>query len=214
MEKGFPPAEKPRAKRSGEVEIPAWESLRTIKRYRMERDLTQNLPPKSRHELIPWSPSLLKTHAKVLFLSFQESRDTSLFPGLGTQDGCEVIMEAIAGQRTFLPGSTLLAVSENQVPVGSIQAMEQDGEGLIMNVGVVQEARGKGVGRSLIWGSLNNMVSKGLKMASLEVSGENEPALKLYESCGFQKIRVHYQPLPGSYRTKAGSFWELPLDLW
>lgn len=194
--------------------IPAWEGLRTIKRYRMERDLSVKLPSKNGNELVPWSPSLLKTHAKVLYLSFQQSQDTSLFPGLGTQEGCEVIMEAIAAQRSFLPGSTLLAVLDGQRPAGSIQAMEQDGEGLIMNVGVIPEARGKGLGRNLIVAALHGMGDKGLKIASLEVSGENASALNLYESCGFRKVRAHYQPLPGSYQGKAGGFWELPLDLW
>lgn len=204
----------PPVKTGAEYPLPDWEKLRTIKRYRMECPL----PGKKRvlpcPQIKAYRPELLEAHAEVLVQAFVDSPDLGLFPGLGSGFGCQAIMEAIVAQPSFLPGATLLALDERQNPIASIQAMSQRQEGLVMNVGVVPAARGKGWGKKILHACLDFMAGEGLAFASLEVSGGNQFALGLYRGAGFQKTRVQYLPLQDLKRPDRPGFWDLPLDLW
>ena len=59
-------------------------------------------------------------------------------------------------------------------------------EGHIMNVAVAPEARRRGTGRALVEESLRLGREAGLRGFTLEVRVENEPAIALYESFGFE----------------------------
>jgi ribosomal protein S18 acetylase RimI-like enzyme len=194
--------------------VPDWEKLRTIKRYRMEcpLEVRHSIPPLPAFR--PFRPELLNAHADVLFQAFVDSPDLGLFPGLGSFFGCQAIMEAIAAQPSFLPSATLLALDERHTPIASIQAISQRQEGLIMNIGVVPKARGKGWARGILTACLEAMAGENLGFASLEVSGVNQAALRLYTHCGFRKTRVQYLPLQDLNRPDRPGFWDLPLDLW
>ena len=194
--------------------LPEWEKLRTIKRYRMECPLTRTKTIPSNLHLKPYQTEWLEAHVEVLAQAFVDSPDLGLFPGLGSAYGCQAIMEAIVSQPTFLPDATLLAVDDHQNPVASIQAMSQRQEGMIMNVGVIPAAKGKGWGKKILQASLESMARDGLSFASLEVSGDNLPAISLYQGAGFRKTRVQYLPLQDLNRPDRPGFWDLPLDLW
>lgn len=55
----------------------------------------------------------------------------------------------------------------------------------INNLAVRPELRGRGLGRTLLAGSLAAARSLGVARATLEVRRSNTPALRLYESAGF-----------------------------
>lgn len=60
------------------------------------------------------------------------------------------------------------------------------GEGEITNVVVAQKFRGKGIGRKLMEYMLEEAASFGIGDCTLEVRAGNFPAIRLYESLGFQ----------------------------
>jgi len=61
-------------------------------------------------------------------------------------------------------------------------------EAHITTVAVSHEYRGYGIGKLLIWKSLDSAVDFGCRWATLEVGVKNEPAIKLYESFSFRSI--------------------------
>lgn len=54
--------------------------------------------------------------------------------------------------------------------------------------GIVKSRRGQGLGRHLIEASLNTYRTRGVNTALLEVFVQNEPAVRLYKSCGYEEI--------------------------
>lgn len=69
-----------------------------------------------------------------------------------------------------------------------------------LTIGVVETARGRGIGRGLIEGLLAEARRQGLGAVSLSVEEEN-PALRLYERCGFRRV------------TRADDAWTMVADL-
>ena len=188
---------------------PAWDGIRTIKRYRMQSSTCFSGFALNSIQLTSWHENQQKDHALVLFQAFESSPDQVLFPGLSTYSGCEVIMDAIAGASGFIPSATLLAKTSDGEPVGSIQAMVQNQAGLILNVGVSPKQRGRGLGKSLLIGCLSSLRAEGFPTVCLEVTASNSKALSLYGSLGFHRTRVQYLPLP-SPQSDAHGFWGFP----
>ncbi len=63
--------------------------------------------------------------------------------------------------------------------------------GFIYDIYVNEEFRGKGIGKQLIERAENYCRQRGYTRLSLMVSAHNKPALKLYESTGFQKDQIY-----------------------
>ena len=61
-------------------------------------------------------------------------------------------------------------------------------EGSIVEVAVHPDCRRRGIARSLITSAINS--ADGLHSVFLEVRESNTPAIKLYESLGFERIAV------------------------
>jgi mycothiol synthase len=68
-------------------------------------------------------------------------------------------------------------------------------EGEIYIIGVDESERGRGLGRALAQAGLRHMRDHGMRVASLYVEGDNQPALALYRSLGFGVRRRHHQYL-------------------
>lgn len=64
------------------------------------------------------------------------------------------------------------------------------GEADVLTLGVVPEARGGGVGRTLLRELLDRAGQEGCSTVLLEVRADNEPALGLYTSAGFERVSV------------------------
>lgn len=58
----------------------------------------------------------------------------------------------------------------------------------IMTVGVLPQARGKGIGRMLVDAMKNAASAHGAERIFLEVRDSNQAAQTLYEKCGFERI--------------------------
>jgi ribosomal protein S18 acetylase RimI-like enzyme len=167
-----------------------------FKRFRMELDLDRLpsvAPLPEGYFLVPWQPDLLKEHTEVLFSSFQETIDALVFPSLGDQSGCFFLMSEIVRKPGFLPGATwLLACAMGCI--GSVQGLTVLGKmGAIQNLGIIPGHRGQGLGTYLLRESLVGFRRAGLRRAMLEVTAQNEGAVRLYRRFGFRRIKTLYK---------------------
>ncbi len=173
--------------------------LAYFKRFKMEVSLDDLpsppcLPPGC--SVVPWHPDLLETHAEVLAASFQNEIDATVFSSLADLPGCRSLMMAIIRRRGFLPEATLLLQGPDG-PWGSVQGLrEPSGIGAIQNLGVIPSRRGRGAGEALLHQALLGFRAAGLERALLEVTAQNDGAVRLYRRLGFRRVRVVYKVVP------------------
>ena len=153
---------------------------------------------------VPWHDSLLDAHAEVKALSFQEELDAVVFPCLGSLAGCRELMAAIRSRPGFCSGATWL-VASSVVPdyasgglargcVATIQGViDENGAGAIQNVGVVSEARGRGIGRALLLRAIAGFALAGASRVYLEVTARNVAAIHMYRGLGFRCSKTLYR---------------------
>ncbi|MBI2823609.1 MAG: GNAT family N-acetyltransferase [Planctomycetia bacterium] len=175
--------------------------LTYFKRFRMEvelgRVLAEPVAPDG-YRLIPWRPELLSAHAEAKYHSFRNGIDANVFPCLGENEGCLRLMREISQKEGFLPEATWLAVQDPVAAApefcGTIQGIrDRTGMGAIQNLGITPEHRGQGLGRTLMLAALAGFRSVGLRRAYLEVTAQNDSAIRLYRRLGFHKVRTVYK---------------------
>jgi ribosomal protein S18 acetylase RimI-like enzyme len=176
--------------------------LTYFKRYRMQFDLTQSLPPAgpvpAGYDLVPYSEDVVRDHASAKFVSFQQELDANVFPCLGRRDGCLHLMREIVSRSAFVPEATWLCRYRDSAtgrlqPVGTIQGLRIDDWGAIQNVGVDPAHRGHGLGSILLRRAASGFRRVGLKQMHLEVTTDNTAAIRLYERLGFTRAQVVYK---------------------
>jgi GNAT superfamily N-acetyltransferase len=180
-----------------------------FKRYRMEIDLygrAAAMPPSPPgYSLVPWHRSLIESHAEAKFQSFRWEIDATVFPCLGELDGCRRLMSDITQREGFLPSATWLvacAKPRGGEPeyCGTVQGLRDSaGLGAIQNLGVVPAHRGLGLGRLLMHKALEGFRRAGLSRAYLEVTAQNEMAVRMYQRLGFVKARTLYKQVEVAY---------------
>lgn len=149
----------------------------------------------------PWSENILDDHADAKFLSFRYEIDSAVFPCLGNRSSCVRLMREITARGGFIPQATWLINYEDPSSgeienCGTIQGIcENEGIGSIQNVGVTPSHRGNRLGTVLLAKALEGFRQVGLKTASLEVTAENEGALRLYQRFGFRIVRTVYKSI-------------------
>lgn len=175
--------------------------LTYFKRFRMEIDLGRATLPATLpagYWFAEWDPSLLTSHAEAKYHSFRSEIDSNVFPCLGEYDGCLRLMHEISHKDGFLPGATWLIVTRGEsgqlVNCGTIQGIrDRTGMGAVQNLGVVPEHRGRGLGGMLLLKAIEGFRAAGLRRAFLEVTAQNEGAVRLYRRIGFYKARTVYK---------------------
>jgi ribosomal protein S18 acetylase RimI-like enzyme len=166
-----------------------------FKRYRMEIDLAALPIPDvtAGIRLLPWNWGLLEAHAEVLHASFRHEIDARVFPSLSERGSCAMLMTAVARKRGFLADATWLAVGA-EGPCATVQGIcERGGVGAIQNLGVVPARRGQGLGRAILLRALHGFRLAGLSRGLLEVTAENECAIRLYRELGFRRCKTLYK---------------------
>jgi ribosomal protein S18 acetylase RimI-like enzyme len=176
-------------------------SLTYIKRFRMEIDLRawdyRPGPLGAGYRLVPWDASLVGAHADVKYRCFCLELDANVFPCFCTRDGCLRLMTEISQKEGFLPEATwLLACDADRRTeyCGTIQGVREPGQmGSVQNIGITSEHRGRGLGTALINRSLEGFRDAGVERVHLEVTAQNEDAIRLYKRLGFVKARSLYK---------------------
>jgi len=93
------------------------------------------------------------------------------------------------GNRLFDPTLWLLAWSGDRL-VGASLNMDEDGEAWVQTLGVLREARRKGLGRALLVESFREFHHRGHRQVLLGVDSQNPTgATRLYEGAGMTADR-------------------------
>src|SRR4029077_16590622 len=145
------------------------------------------------YEWVPWNEPLLEAHAEVKFLSFHDQIDAAVFPSLADRVGCYNLMQEIRRKPGFLPEATwLLSAADGYC--GTVQGIyDRSGMGAIQNLGVVPLPRGRVLGAALLLRALEGFRRAGLGRAFLEVTAQNDAAIRLYRRLGFRFRKTLYK---------------------
>ncbi len=184
-------------------------SVSYFKRYRMEVDLRGRsfgdiLLPRG-YRLWPWNPDQICEHAEAKFHSFRDEIDADIFTCLGESEGCIRLMTEISDREDFLPEATWLAVyvgdgRQRIEYCGTIQGIRASSRlGGIQNVGITPRHRRRGLGTALVAAALTGFQQVGLPRAYLEVTSQNEQAVRLYRQLGFQRTKTLYKAVEFAY---------------
>jgi GNAT superfamily N-acetyltransferase len=182
-------------------------SVSYFKRFRMEMDLRGRrfLPVfvPTGYRLLAWNSELLHAHALAKHHSFRNEIDADVFSCLGELEGCERLMSEISLKDGFLPEATWLAAYVEDVEVeycGTIQGVAATKNyGAIQNVGITPAHRGRGLGTALISAALMGFQQVGLPRAFLEVTAQNDRAVKLYKHLGFRRTKTLFKAVELAY---------------
>jgi len=169
-----------------------------FKRYKMEVDLNALPAPElpAGFRFVGWHEALIEAHAEVLFASFHQEIDSVVFPSLGDRNGCTCLITEISRRWGFVPGATWL-LEGPAGPCGTVQgARERSGLGAIQNVGVAPPYRGRGLGQALVLRALHGFYAAGFGQAQLEVTAQNDGAIRLYRRLGFHCRKTLYKAVP------------------
>jgi [ribosomal protein S18]-alanine N-acetyltransferase len=177
--------------------------IQYFKRYQMEIKLSgrefRSRAASPEYRFIPFSPGLLEAFALAKYHSFRQEMDTLVFPCLGELEGCLKLMTEIARKSGFVAQATWLAVyysapRTRPAPCGTIQGIrDQSGLGAIQNLGVTPEHRRSGVGMELLCRCLDGFQRSGVHRVHLEVTAQNEAAVRLYHRMGFYTVKSVYK---------------------
>jgi hypothetical protein len=177
--------------------------LTYFKRYRMEIDLVGRdwTPPPlpSGYRFVPWHASLLEAHARAQYASFRDEIDVNVFPCFGELAGCRRLIREIARKDGFLPQATWLAVyagvaCNGEEYCGTIQGVRDRLEtGAVQNLGMAAPHRNRRVGTALLFRALEGFFQAGLTRVHLEVTAQNEGAIRLYRRLGFTSVKTVFK---------------------
>ena len=175
-----------------------------IKRYQMVIDLRKKPIPlavlPAGFAFLPWHTQLLERHAKTKYLSFCHEMDAEIFPTFRQYPSCLRLMTSIANKPGFLPDTTWLIVKgEPGTEIrdcATIQGLRLNDElGGIQNVAVLPQFRNQRLGTALLLKSLEGFRKANVKKVSLEVTAENQTAIKLYNRNGFEIVKTLYKEI-------------------
>ncbi|MBQ3389079.1 MAG: GNAT family N-acetyltransferase [Thermoguttaceae bacterium] len=169
---------------------------------------------------IPWDKHLTEVHGEVKFLAFRDSYDSEIFPTFRSRSACLGLMRSIASHSGFLPEGTWLIARRAPgcslpIPVNDrneyqLRSPKPESEQLefiatiqgirtapriaaIQNVAVRPEFCGRGFGRAILMKGLEGFYRAGIRKVTLEATGGNVPAVRLYETSGFHLYQTLYK---------------------
>lgn len=148
-------------------------------------ELIAQVLPGERLSYLPYLADTGRFH-ETLLRSYADSQDCPEVTGVRTIDE---IMDGHRSQGNYDPERWWLALAED-VPVGVLLLTETPelGNWDISYVGVVPEARGRGIGAELIRKALVEARVGAATQLTLSVDARNRPACRLYHRLGFERF--------------------------
>lgn len=113
------------------------------------------------------------------------TRQNSIYFG-GDAEDAETMLPEEQEKRGL---TVYLAVLDGGV-IGKVNLQLIGDTGAIYGLGVLPEYRGKGFGRGILMRALAVFSEKNAQVVFLQVAAQNETALQLYLSCGFEKTSI------------------------
>ena len=99
--------------------------------------------------------------------------------------------------------SVYLVIEEEGLIIGAAGYTDTLGDAYVNNVVIDESVRGKGYGKILMDALISDGLSKGIMNYTLEVRVSNTPAIRLYESLGFESAgirkRFYERPVEDAY---------------
>jgi len=155
----------------------------------LSRSLLANLPPLPGIKLSSdrYSDASRPAFARIVERTYEGTLDCPILARLRRGE------ESLAAHRAtgqFSPDSWRIYRSGGK-DVGVLLLAEhpQRDTWEVAYVGVVPEARGRGIGRAILHDGLTRARDSGRTTMEIAVDAENGPALRLYRDLGFQKVR-------------------------
>ena len=143
-----------------------------------------------------WTAWRRRKFARTIARTYEGSLDCPAMAGLRTAD------DALATHRAtsvFRAGAWHLAMEARaghgtsrtraREAVGVVLTSAVEGRGDLVYLGVVPEARGRGIGRALLGQAIRDTARMGLPALGVAVDTENAPAWRLYARAGFKEVR-------------------------
>ena len=106
------------------------------------------------------------------------------------QDDSSEVMNGLLPEEEEKKGMTIYLAYLGEQCIGKTHLQCMNGLGGIYGLGVMPDERGKGYGRSILCKSEIMLYEQSASQVMLQVSAENERALCLYQSCGFETTSV------------------------
>jgi dTDP-4-amino-4,6-dideoxy-D-galactose acyltransferase len=126
--------------------------------------------------------------------SYRDSR--FYYDGHFPREACDRLYEIWIEKSLTGYAEAVLVMGEPGQPEGFVtcNTIKPEAIGKIGLVGVNMSARGRGVGKSLLMGSLYWFAAQGMASTQVATQGRNIPAQRLYQKCGFltQEVRFWY----------------------
>ncbi len=177
--------------------FPGVEVLRSFGRHFMagaisERDAAPALP--AGFEFVPWNEVWQNETARLIAASYHQHIDSEINDQYRTESGARRFVTNIVQYpgcgRFFAPGSLAAVDRASRSLAGlCLASVVCRGVGHITQICVAPQAQGKGLGRELLRQSTDALALAGCTEVGLTVTAVNVPAVRLYESMGFRKIR-------------------------
>ncbi len=167
----------------------------TESEYRMELNAAGGIAPRSSPVQIrlamPDDAALLaRFHRESFGYDSAGARDYA--SRVLTEPGSRVFIASLAAQ-TKEPSGTAPFIE----PIGAIGVITEDGSAYLRGFSILPEHRGRGYGRQTLSMAVAALAEEGFAHQMLDVETENDNALGLYESCGFQQTNCYdYYEIP------------------
>src|SRR5262249_46233079 len=147
--------------------------------------------------------------------SFHDEIDAVVFPSLSTRHGCYYLMREIRRKAGFRPEATWLVACAGGY-CGTVQGVrERSGLGAIQNLGVTPAHRGRGLGTAFLLQPLGGFRRAGLGRAFLEVTAQNDGAVRLYRRLGFRCRKTIYKAVDAGLALQTAGRLDLaPEPIW
>ncbi|WP_223701612.1 GNAT family N-acetyltransferase [Sutcliffiella deserti] len=151
----------------------------------MKRDLTEEIPN------VPLIEGILVVHWKMETQAEQEKYLRA--EAEAALDGISWSLNRLKWMKSGSAWDTFTAFKGDEV-VGSVMTWGLGEErSATENIFVLPDWRRKGIARAVITEALHFLKNKGMKEATLSVYGDNESAIALYKSLGYQMLSIHLE---------------------